>query len=525
VLTAIAVRSISLQWSSLPYNIDGLSEYRITGDIVRTGHLNFTPESSQSVTYIVDMPIMGLFVAFLSSFLGIDPLHLCQSAVAMIGAITALLVFIIFREHLQSFKGAICATMVLATVGSFVFASGCVWKETLGLLLICLALYSFSKRDDLRFRVVMTLSLILLIVTHHYSAIIALVIISFVLLMHIVVRARFHGFPANNSIPDLLTISLSWAVAVSYYLVIDLPYLDFLSPRTDLYLFVAVTTIMVLIGAKTAYGSTTKPSRIPIGLAVPVVGASLMVYNYFDPLFSAIPGPSSLIAAPFFAYLVLVAPAWEGIRVALAASLRSRTLLLSLLLCPLSFITFAFLRSQDATSHMIIYRTFDFMMIGFAILVGLGFAHMIKGRPRVGVACGVGLVIVCASTLPIAYNSQELFGVQNHTFGFEYDAVEWFSENDVSDYVSDQRLGETGWRLFDIGYGRGLPYDLKEGLSLNSSAFFVIEEQWSTNGAQEFPFGVVVVPTEIINETLSENSVVYVGGPTDNNIICFLTRP
>ena len=76
---------------------------------------------------------------------------------------------------------------------------------------------------------------------------------------------------------------------------------------------------------------------------------------------------------------------------------------------------------------------------------------------------------------------------------------------------------------FDIEYERGLPYDLREGLSLNASSFFVLEEQWSTNGAQEFPFGVVVVDEGTIDEVLSETSVFYVGGPTDNNLIGFRT--
>ena len=520
-VTAFIFRCISLQWSSLPYNIDGLSEYRVVEDIIRTEHLDFMAGASHYDSYVVDMPLLGLLVAFSSSFLGVDPLHLCQVVAGLIGAIAVLLAFIIFREHFPSTRGALCVGIVLATVGSFVFASGCVWKETLGFLLVLLALYSFSRRDDVRFRVVMTFSLILLVLTHHYSAVIGLVIVSFALLMDLAVRARRRDSLAKG-IPDLITVLVAWSIAVFYYRLIDLPYLDFLSPRTDLYLYLAVAAIMVLIGAKLARGNV-RSSRVPLGLVVPVVGALLMVYNYFDPIFPGIPAPAGLIAVPFLAYLILVAPAWEGARIALAVNLQSRPLILSMVLGPLSLIIFAFLRSQDATSHMIIYRTFDFLMIGFAILVGLGFVHIVKGRPKAGVAVGVCLVIVCACTLPIAYNSQELFGVQNHTFDFEYDAVEWFSEHGVESYTSDQRLGETGWRLFDIEYGRGLPYDLREGLSLNESSFYVLEEQWSTNGAQEFPFGVVVVDQETIDELLAETSVFYVGGPTENNIIAFRT--
>jgi hypothetical protein len=264
-------------------------------------------------------------------------------------------------------------------------------------------------------------------------------------------------------------------------------------------------------------------SRLPIGLAVPLVGAALMVYNYYHPIFTGIPGPASLIAIPFLAYLILVVPAWEGARIALPPKGPTKNLLLAMILGPLSLIIFAFLRSNDATSQLIVYRAFDFLMPAFAILVGLGFAFMVKGRPRLGIAAGISLVIICASTLPIAYNTQELFGVENQTYEFEYDAVKWFSENGVGNYSSDQRLGETGNRLFDLGYGMGLPYYLSEGLALNGSSFYLLEGEWTTKGAQEFPFGVVVVPQDKVNETLFHASVFYIGGPAENNIVGFRT--
>jgi hypothetical protein len=163
-------------------------------------------------------------------------------------------------------------------------------------------------------------------------------------------------------------------------------------------------------------------------------------------------------------------------------------------------------------------------MPAFAILIGLGFAYMVKGRVRLGMAAAASLVIVLASTLPIAYQSQELFGVENQTYWYEYDAVEWFSEHDVSSYTSDQRLGETGWRLFDIEYARGLPYDLREGIALNSSSFFVIEEGWATDGAQEFPFGTVVLSDETLSAFEEEASVLYVGGSAGDQLTFLMTR-
>jgi hypothetical protein len=248
-----------------------------------------------------------------------------------------------------------------------------------------------------------------------------------------------------------------------------------------------------------------------------------MLYNMHDPIFQGISAPASEVSLPFLAYLLLSVLAWYGARVLFRSTNVPRKFLLAMLLGPLSLILFAFLRSNDATSHLIVYRTFDFMMIPFVLLVGTGFAYLIKGRYRLGILAAISLVVICASTLPVAYQTQELFGVQNHTFEFEYDAVQWFSENGIDSYTSDQRLGETGWRLFDIEYGRGLPYYLVEDLSLNASSFFVTEGQWATNGAQEFPFGVVSVDQATLFAAANESSVVYVGGPLDNQIVCFRT--
>ncbi len=70
-----------------------------------------------------------------------------------------------------------------------------------------------------------------------------------------------------------------------------------------------------------------------------------------------------------------------------------------------------------------------------------------------------------------------------------------------------QRVLGSGGSRFDLEGNRGLPYDLREGIVLNGSSFFVLEDSWSTDGAQESPFGVVVVSNETISQKLNESSV------------------
>jgi len=522
LMVAFVFRSLSLQWSTLPYNIDGLSEVRVANDIMASGNLDFPPKASYADTYVADMPILGLFVAFTCSTVGIEPVDSIQILAALLGVVAVVLALLVFRQYWPSSKGSLATVLVLALTGSFVFSAGCTWKETLGFVLVLLALYSFPLRSSLPHRYVLTSSLLLLPFTHHHATVVGFVIITFAFVFE---YANWRKGPTFSQDPftDALTIAGAWFVAILYYDTVNLPYLDYLSPRTDLYLFLAVASLLLIVGVK-ASRKDRPLSKLPIALAVPVIGALVMAYNYFRPIFPGTPAPAALIAVPFLAYLILVVPAWTGAQIALANKGPGKNMVLAMVLGPLSLILFAFLRALDDTSYTIIYRTFDFLMPAFAILVGLGFAALVKGRERLGIAAGISLVIVCASTLPIAYSTQELFGVENQTYWFEYDAFEWFSEHDVSKVASDQRLSETGTRLFDIEGARGLPFDLREGLSLSRDSFFVVEGQWTTKGAQEFPLGVVVIEEQRIAGLLGDNSVVFVGGPLENHLTGFVTR-
>ncbi len=519
LFVSCAVRLLPLVWSSLPYNIDGLSELRVAEDILTVGNLDFPPSTSHSESYVTDLPILGLLLAFVSSTVGAPPAESTFFTVAMLGAVAVAILAVAFLRFIPNKKAFVAASVSLAIMGSFAFSAGCTWKETLGILMLGIALISFPLRNEPRYRLLLCFPLVLLVFTHHHAAVVSFVLVTFAVLID-AYGSKIDSGRRSTLYTDVAMLAGMWLVCIMYYSSVSLPYLDYLSPGTDLYLFLAVASMVLLLGVHVS--TRSKPvSRASMGILVPAIGIFLMLYNIHDPIFPGMPAPSLSIAMPFMAYTLLAIPAWYGVQALHGLNSHDKSLLLAMLLGPLSLIIFAFLRANDATSHLVVYRTFDFLIIPFALLVGVGFAYLIRNRGRLSVLAGISIVVICASTLPVAYQTQELFGVQNHTFDFEYDAVEWFSENGVSSYTSDQRLGETGWRLFDIDYGRGLPYDLREGLSLNSSSFYVLEEQWSTNGAQEFPFGVVIVDEDVIADVMSSSSVLYIGGPEDDQLVLF----
>ncbi|HEX9907751.1 MAG TPA: hypothetical protein VGB78_04700, partial [Thermoplasmata archaeon] len=140
--TAFVARMLSFQWSGLPYNIDGLSELRLAELIQDDGFLDLPAGTSVSDGYVSHMPILALFIAFLSSVTGLDPASSMQLIVSFIGALVVSVFFIVFRQHLPSSKAVLASALALALLGSFVFSTGCTWKETLGFLLLGLALFS-----------------------------------------------------------------------------------------------------------------------------------------------------------------------------------------------------------------------------------------------------------------------------------------------------------------------------------------------------------------------------------------------
>jgi len=119
LLTALLARSLSLQWSPLPYNIDGLSELRVAQDILFSHHLDFPALTNEAESCVSDMPILGLLSAFFCATLGINPVNSFQLLTALLGAITVSLFFLVFRQHWNTSKGVLASVLVRALTGSF----------------------------------------------------------------------------------------------------------------------------------------------------------------------------------------------------------------------------------------------------------------------------------------------------------------------------------------------------------------------------------------------------------------------
>jgi hypothetical protein len=220
------------------------------------------------------------------------------------------------------------------------------------------------------------------------------------------------------------------------------------------------------------------------------------------------------------AYAILVIPMWFGSERMLGSDQKSTPMLLAGILAPLTMILFAFLRGLDPTSHMIIYRTFDFLDLAMAVFFAGGVLILLKNLRRAAPIFVALFLLILATTAPLAFQTQQMFGVQNQTYSYEVDSYQILkSLSNVTSIDSDQRISTSAGSLLNFSGGSDLAYRIETGRSTLDYRWLVVEMSWTTIGAQEFPLGQRVLEGQQFADFLSGKNVILIAGPTENQLI------
>lgn len=518
-LLALVVRLYPISLSPYPYNIDGLGEAMMSNGMYESGGIAIPPDAGYSQSYIVEMPLLDALVAAISSFVGIEPLFLIQPIIATIGALSCVAASLVVHRVTSSTKMSLLAGMFLALLGSFVFSTTSAWKETLGITLLIIMAGLYLERRDMRFRVLLTAVLVMMTFIHHHSAVMAYLLFTFAVAGEGFLAFREKRWCRDNYM-DVATASALWVIALSYYSNIDLPYYLFLRPDTDLYLFIAVAFVMALLMFMSMSGFKTNLKRYRLKALIPALATALILINYFRPIFPGLPGTDPSLMLFVLCYLILLVPMWLGSERLLSKGQRAAPLLFASLFAPLSMILFGLLRALDPTSQMIIYRTFDFLGLGLAALFGVGLVMMAKNlRKRAPVVVPLFLVIL-ALTTPIAFQTENLFGVQNQTYGYEVDTYLLLdSMSSVRMADSDQRISTSiGW-VVNFSGDSDLAYRIEAEKSMPTDRWLIVESSWTASGAQEFPLRQRVLNETAFDDFLGSMNVLVISGPYGSQMI------
>lgn len=522
---AFIVRLTPLIWSPYPYNIDGLAEARMAGDIFERGDLSIPEDAGYWGSYVVDMPSLDALIAMSAHVLGIEPLLLSQILIAVMGALSCVLVVLVVHHVTGSNRASLLAGIFLALFGTYVFCTASVWKEALGLTMMVLIAGLFLLRRDLRMRIMMTIALLMMIFVHHHSAVITYLFFSFAIAGDAYLSRRNSEWSWRNY-ADIGTMVTLWAVAGMYYREVELPYYEFLSPQQDLYLLMAIAGAMLMLMLLTLSREGAGARHPYLKITAPVVGVSLLFINYMTPIFPGVPGTEQAVFVFASAYLILLVPVWVSAENLLRTREHWRPMILALIFAPLTMILFSFLRGLDLTSYTIAYRTFDFLDLAFAALFGMGIALMIHQRLSLRRTAPAIFLLVLLFTTPLAFQTESLFDVHNHTYEYEVDALQEIHDLSANRTLnSDQRLGTSAKSLFNFSGGNDLAIRIETGGGLDEYQWYLVKNGWTSVGAQQFPFGQTVLDNQVLADFLEEHNVFIVAGPSDNQLIVAANLP
>jgi hypothetical protein len=413
----------------------------------------------------------------------------------------------------------VLAGIFLALLGTYVFCTTSVWKETLGLAMMILIAGLFLKRSDNRIRILLTTALLMMTFVHHHSATITFIFFMIAVSGEAFLAWKKKQWSWKNTVDILTGVSLL-ALAEVYYSGIELPYYDFIKPETDLYLLIAVLATMIILVLILLSGSRAGAKRQYLKIVIPIAAIALLLLTNFRSIFSGIPTTESSVLMFGIAYVLLAVPMWFGAGRMLGPDQKSTPMLLAAILAPLTMIAFAFLRGLDPTSHMIVYRTFDFLALGMAALFAGGLLILLKNLRKAVPVFVVILLLILAATTPLAFQTQELFGVQNQTYSYEVDSYQILkSLSNVTSIDSDQRIWTSASNLLNFSGGTDLAYRIDTGRATSSYQWLVVEKSWSSTGAQEFPFGQRVLEEQQLTDFLTEKNVILIAGPSESQLI------
>ncbi len=518
-ILAFVVRIFPAVWSPYPYNIDGLGEASFSQSIYQTGGLATPLDAGYWKSYIVKMPFLDVLIATVSNLAGVEPLLLAQPIIAAIGAMSCVAGALVVHMITESRRASVLSGMFLALLGTYVFCTASAWKETLGLAMMVVIAGLFLKRSDNRIRILLTMALLMMTFVHHHSATITYIFFIIAASGEAFLAWRGKQWSWKNSADILTGVSL-FILAEVYYGDIELPYYDFIKPETDLYLLISVLLAMIILTFILLSGKTATPKRQYLKIIIPLGAIALLLLTSTRSLFTGIPTTESGVLMFGVAYVLLAVPMWFGAGIMLGPDQKSTPMLLAAILAPLTMIAFAFLRGLDPTSHMIVFRTFDFLDLGMAALFAGGVLILLKNLRRAVPVLVVVLLMILAATAPLAFQTQQLFGVQNQTYSYEVDSYQILkSLSNATSLDSDQRIGTSAGWLENFSGGSDLAYRIETGRATSSYHWLVVEGSWTSTGAQEFPFGQRVLEKQRFVDFLAEKNVILIAGPNDSQLI------
>jgi hypothetical protein len=496
-----------------------MTECRIASDIVASRHLDFPDGTSYSGSHSLVTPAFDVLIAFLATFFGVSTFAVGQLLVAGLSILTVAGGYLVALRICGRVDSALVAALFLSLFGTFVFLTGSVWKESLGVAFLMLFVFAFINRSQKRMLGVEVAILATLPLVHHLISMIALSALVFLTFWSVSLAVLRKDIKRRHVVDSIVAIA-SIAYTYSYYSARSLDRLSYVNSVTDALELVAVFLLLcVLVFLVLSRTKHVKWTFAPIPGALFML---LFIWDYYDPFFPYAPGIPHYVLLLGVSAAFLISVAWYGFEKIMESRSRYRAVPLCLLMPTLAVIAFSMLSGVDLASHKTLYRTMDFADISLAFGVAVAFSAL---APRIQLRKALAIVLVAALVLsfPFSYATNVLTGIRHDTQEYEVDAMGWIHSYGNESYVieSDERLSYVARALYDYEKIAVLPELIEKQILPGPPAYNLLEEEWMTQGVNDYPQGHPVLNSTYVSQLLGASDVLYVGGPSGDHAIVF----
>jgi hypothetical protein len=513
---AFMTRALPLSISPNPFNNDSITESAISSQVLSTGHIDLSANSTLYDTHGFLTPILDVLLAYVAGALGTNPNDVAQLLDSMVSICTILGVLLICRTISGSLRGGISGSFTALTLGTFVFTTGSAWKEMLGISLFVLGMLAFISRDQSRFRMLCFIVLVMIPFEHHLVAAVMLLTFAYMIAWSWFFAFEHQSLRRRHWL-DLVMVAIPAALALIYYWSALRDRISAISSGLGIILFISFCALVSLVCfvflMRTNHVKWTFAPFLGLGLLF------LLLLDYGGYIFSYTPSASETYVLLICAFVVVFSFAWFGAEMILETRQRYKSIELALLAGPITIISVGLFGGLSLASHQVLFRTFDFADFFIFIGVGIGIVTLHARSKRLYDFFGLMLVVLLLVTFPFAYASSQLLGVRHDTQDYELDALEWTRErSDVSGLQSDQRIAYLALRVYGLPAEATLPQYLRLGIPTPVGSLCVVEDDWAVSGVNDYPRGELVLSKAYYLSFLEMNNVVYAGGPVSNHL-------
>lgn len=523
LLTAgIALRSIPLWQSPLPFNPDGIIHARNAKVAIETGHLPLGQIFTDDLAF-------GSFLAALSSVTGVRPLFVSQPVIAVVGTLPAIVAAMFARRWVSRldstadrarFAGVVGGALV-AIGGIYLYRSAPVDEQTPGLLLVPLALaavVAWLYREDRRWLVVAAPLLLVLPPLHNLESV--LIALSLTALFGFVVvqggRSRRLVVGAGALASGFWLYNAGYTLGVTELTATGVHQQDRVTNAPGL----VVAWVILGVTGIAWFERVRERTKRAVLFAPFLACFGVLAVNAFVPVFPGLPETTPIVLASALALAVPAGIACWGYPV-VGRVTENRALLTTLLAGPLILLGFSLTTELSPVYFATATRTQWFLYVPVLALTGVTVAWIgrerLAGRPGIQVGFVVIVVLAVGFGVPIAFAELSVFSYQGITTTGEFVASTFAHEHAPSTWASDDHLVRIA-RYYATGSrsvnGTVVPvYSwVHDASAPPPDCVLVAKDSWTTVGAQFYPRPPATVVPERLERVDQTAHRIYHGG-------------